>query len=553
MLEITTMKRKPKRKSGNKRNRTQATAKPTTIETVLQQGVSLFNAREFALAEQHYLNTIKLAPDHAHSYFLLGSSRMMQGKVDGAVQAFTDAANRAPEEDTYFNSLALALEAQGKIDDAIKIFLKAIQLNPKSGPTHFNLGNTLFRQGNLPVAANCFANVVALDPGMVDAIYNLGLVYRDMGQFSKAVETLKQAQALMPEKGVFEYSLASCFRMSGDQKQALTHLEMAEVLEPDNAKFIYNQTFPLLALDRVQEGLDAYERRWEVRTKNANLIPREFKQPLWDGTSDLSSKTILVWGEQGVGDILIWASALHLVIARSARCIFECTPKMVSLLQRSFPEAEIIAEDISTDATRTDIDTHIPLASLFHRLRPDLSEGLSPGAFITPNPERVAHWTEHLRELGPGPKVGISWASPHNSRERAPNYTQLSEWEPILKTPGVTFINLQCFNYEDQLAWAKDTLGVPIHNLEDIDLFDDIENIAALAKSLDMVLSVATGIAPIAAAVGTTVWQLTWRQSPWSNFLLSPRGPDVTYFYRDTLEPWDNAITAIAEQLADFK
>ncbi len=517
----------------------------------MQQGVSLFNAREFALAEQHYLNAIRLAPDHAHSYFLLGSSRMRQGKVDEAVQAFTDAANRAPEADTYFNSLALALEAQGRIEDAIKIFLKAVQLNPESGPAHFNLGNTLFRQGNLPVAANCFANVVALDPDMVDAIYNLGLVYRDMGQFAKAVETLKQAQALMPEKGVFEYALASCHRNSGNQEQALSHLEMAEALEPGNAKFIYNQTFPLLALNRVQEGLDAYERRWEVRAENANLIPREFKQPLWDGTSDLSGKTILVWGEQGVGDILIWASALPHVIAQSARCIFECTQKMVPLLQRSFPDAEIITEDTSTDATRTDIDTHIPLASLFHRLRPDLSDGLSPDAFIIPDPERVAHWTERLRELGPEPKVGISWASPHVNPKRAPNYTQLSEWEPILKTPGITFINLQCLNYEDQLAWAKDTLGIPIHNLKDIDLFDDIENIAALAKSLDMVLSVATGIAPIAAAVGTTVWQMTWRQSPWSNFLLSPRGPDVTYFNRDTGEDWGHVMNEIATRLPD--
>jgi hypothetical protein len=97
---------------------------------------------------------------------------------------------------------------------------------------------------------------------------------------------------------------------------------------------------------------------------------------------------------------------------------------------------------------------------------------------------------------------------------------------------------------------AKRDLGVTIHNFEDLDHYDDLDDVAALAGALDVAISVSTAVAAITAGVGTPTWVISWRQSSWSNFLFAPRGPSVRFFERNTGESWDAAFTSIAACLA---
>ena len=115
---------------------------------------------------------------------------------------------------------------------------------------------------------------------------------------------------------------------------------------------------------------------------------------------------------------------------------------------------------------------------------------------------------------------------------------------------NATFVNLQCKDYEDDLALAKRDFGVTIHDFEDLNLYDDLDEVAALAGALDIVVSVSTAVAAITAGIGTPTWLISWRQSSWNNFLLGPRGPSVMRFERNTGESWDPAFKSIAECLA---
>ncbi len=137
--------------------------------------------------------------------------------------------------------------------------------------------------------------------------------------------------------------------------------------------------------------------------------------------------------------------------------------------------------------------------------------------------------------------------------KRAKYYSALEMWEPILRTPGVTFVNLQ---YGDAAAEIAHCAGRPleskIHAL-DVDLKDDIDGAAALSAAVDLAISAPTAAAANAAAVGTEVWFLTAGRT-WPQL-----GTDEYPWYRKThvyspekSATWASLIPQVADALADF-
>ena len=139
------------------------------------------------------------------------------------------------------------------------------------------------------------------------------------------------------------------------------------------------------------------------------------------------------------------------------------------------------------------------------------------------------------------------------SPERLPNYSSISEWSPILKIPDVRFINLQSTDYADDLSKVREELGVTVHNFDDLDQFNDIDDVAALCAAIDMVVSNQTTTPLISAGVGTVTKLANWRQSSWNNILHNPVGPSLDIYERDTLEPWDNVFKSIREDILKQK
>ena len=136
---------------------------------------------------------------------------------------------------------------------------------------------------------------------------------------------------------------------------------------------------------------------------------------------------------------------------------------------------------------------------------------------------------------------------------RLPNYPSIQEWSPIFKIPDVTFINLQYTDYEDDIAKVEDGFGVKIQNFDDIDHFNDIDEVAALTAALDVVISTKITVPFISAGVGTSTKLANWKQSPWNNILLNPKGPYLDIFERNTWDPWDDVFKLIADDIQKLK
>jgi len=461
-------------------------------------------------------------------------------KAEGLYQQVLQADPRQP---VALHLLGVIAHQEGKNDVAVDLITQALAIKPDFADAHNNLGNAFKELGKLDEALASYHKALAIRPDYADAHNNLGAAFNELGRLDEAVASYHKALAIKPDYAEAHSNLGAALQDLGRPDEAVASYRKALDIKPDYAEAHKNLGYLLLALGQEKEGLNEIEWRWQIP---ANVSKRrDFPQPMWNKDADLNSRAILLWSEQGVGDTIQWASCLSQVVAQAGHCIVEVQPKLVSLLARSFPKAVVRAEDRSSQATN--IDFHLPLGSLYHRLYPNIESPTE--AYLIPEPGRVAFWKKRLAELGPGPYIGICWKSSLITPNRAPNYTRIEEWSPIFANRDVVFVNLQSSDHENDLAVAKRDFGVIVHTFDDLDLYDDLDDVAALSKALDVNITVAIAVAAISAGVGTSTWEITWHQSSFNNIYHASRGPSVTRFGRNTGETWDAVFETMAERL----
>ena len=472
-----------------------------------------------------------------------------QGQITTVIKQAELLTKQYPASPIIWNMIGVSRAQIGMLNEAIEAYKKCISLKPNFSDAHFNMGIALNNYGKSNEAIEAFNKAISYNPNHAEAYNNLGNVLQDKGRLGEAVEAHRKSILLKPDYAEAYFNMGVALLYQDKIEEAIEAFKKSISLKPDYPEAHHNLSFSLLRNGNFKEGLDVSEWRW----KNPEFLSmqkyRNFLQPQWDGIQSLHDKRILLWCEQGIGDTLNWSSCLSILASKAKHCILECQEKLVPLLTRSFPNIEIKAENRSRDIERDDFDYHLPMGSLYKHFLDDIIKNPNPDAYLVPDPDRVNYWKERLKSLGNGPYIGIAWKSSVTSHYRSLHYPSISEWSPVLSIPEVTFINLQYKDYADDLAKVKDEFGVTVHNFEDLDQWNNIDDVAALCAALDMVTTNHGTVPLISAGVGTSTKLANWKQSPWNTILNNPRGPSVDIFERNTWEPWDNVFNLIRDEI----
>jgi hypothetical protein len=338
-----------------------------------------------------------------------------------------------------------------------------------------------------------------------------------------------------------------------DLPAALADYACALTIRPDDGKLRFHQSMALLMAGDYHNGWAAYEWRW--RTANAKLRPRVFPQPLWLGAEPLNGRTILLHVEQGLGDTLQFSRYVPLLVARGARVILEVPPPLLRLMQESFQG--LTQEIVAAGSPLPDFDCHCPLMSLPLAFATDLTTIPQSHPYLVADPDRAQAWAQRL---GPRQRlrVGLVWsggARPDqpelhlvNERRNLP----LSKLEP-LRTVAADFYSLQ--KGEPAVGEFKRQLADGWNGPAMIDLTDELSDFAetaALIANLDLVISVDTSTAHLAAAIGKPVWILNRFDTCWRWLLErrdSPWYPTVTLYRQTQPGVWDDVIERVCSDL----
>jgi tetratricopeptide (TPR) repeat protein len=502
-----------------------------------------------------------------------------------------------------FHVLAMALERMGHLHKALVTYEHAFRLDPDDPELLINLGLTAWNLKMTEGAARMFGLYIAAKPDSPLGYNNLGSVQCDLGKPDTAIETLRAAIMRMPHESILWNSLATVLAEEGRADESLVFYNEAARLEPGFARVYHNLGYAYQHLGQLEEALANYDRALERvvdttekrETRHSRSICligagkleegfREYeirnderfraylhhmiKAPKWNG-EDISGKKVLLVGEQGLGDEFMFANILPDVAAAvgdAGKLQIAVDPRLVSLFQRSFPKAEVGAYDdrtlIDKDGNKAlrlipfaaggnEPDYWAPMGTALQFYRKTLAD-FPHKPFLTPDPLRVADYRALLEKL-PGKKIGICWRSMMLGAKRAKYYSPVDAWGPVLKTEGVTFVNLQYGDCADELTRMRDKFGVTVEVIPDLNLRDDIDGAAALSAALDLVISAPTAAAATAASVGAPVWFLTagrtWPQLGTDEF---PWYANTKVISPERFGDWTDVMAKASARLAGF-
>lgn len=272
----------------------------------------------------------------------------------------------------------------------------------------------------------------------------------------------------------------------------------------------------------------------------------------------------MIVGEQGLGDEILFANVLpDLVeaIGPEGRLTLAVERRQVALFQRAFPTARVAAHatyKVDGKVVRTlrflddpdRIDLWTPMASLLRKWRRSVDAFPGRAAYLHADAARVAAWRATLDALGPEPKVGLVWKSLKQDPSRRRWFSAFEQWRPVLATPGVRMVNLQYGDCQAELALAR-AAGVDIWDPPGVDLKNDLDEVAALACALDLVIGPANATTNIAAACGAPVWFISppgaWPRLGTDRY---PWYPASRVFNAPALNAWGPVMDSVAHALA---
>jgi tetratricopeptide (TPR) repeat protein len=523
-----------------------------------------------------YRCILQIQPDYPGLHANLGNALKQKGRLDEAANCYQLALSSEPNSPEINNTLGNLYLQLGRPEDAAVCYHRALELNPKFPAAHNNLGTLLAELGNWNAAISCFHRALELKPDYPDALNGLGNAFKQQDRLDEAIRCYRAALAINPDYVEAHYNLANVLREEGqtresvgsfrkaiglrpnfidahinlggtlaDQRhldEALVCYDNALILRPDLPDVHFNRALVLLARGDLAAGWPEYEWRWKMPQMIA--AGPHFEQPQWRG-EPAHGRTLLIHAEQGFGDTLQFCRYGQLAAGRGLRVIMSVPKPLVRLL-RGMPGIEsVVAEGEGLPA----FDLHCPMLSLALALNTTLDTIPSQISYLCAEPAQVAAWGARLEERDSKKlRVGLVWAgSSRNSRALAEVDRRRSmtpdRLAPLFNVPGMEFFSLQ-----------KGGPAAPtIFKLNDfMDEMEDFADTAALIANLDLIISVDTAVAHLAAALGKRVWLLDRFDACWrwmTDRRDSPWYPTLRLYRQPCPGDWDNVI---AEVVADL-
>ena len=548
----------------------------TNAQQLIEAVVEAQRRGDYVEAERILRDLLIESPDHAEALNDLGRIVLADGRIDEAIRCFERAIETSPHLGQAHFNLAVVFRGQNQLESAAKHYAKAAELLPDLATTHYHLGLVLRDLGLAVEALRSMRKAVDLSPASLESRSRLADMLTEMGQFAEAIQAYDQVIELDPNhlsawltKGCIHEALHQeeeavvCLKkvLSLDSTLDDVRLKLGKLLlktrRTDNALRIFNEavkrrpdwpeaqyelSLALMSKGRLSEAWPAFESRkaCQIGAWLTHSLPE------WDGSNG-DRKTILVYGEQGISHEIMLASCFPEVIAESRHCIIECDPRLQTLFMRSFPSATVISAntrpvDSGSELGRA-IDAQVASGSLPGRYRTKFRQFPEQPRYLQCDLAGKAAWRERLDALGDGLKVGL--VRPDTEKEPHASIP----WDGLLTMRDCRWINLV-----DTKGARTSPDGVTVHDLSGQGEEKNVDQLAALAASLDLVISTDHFTAHLAAAVGTPTWIILSEETDWRWLLdnrRSPWHPSMRLFRKTHEESWDAVLTRVRCELVD--
>lgn len=458
-----------------------------------------------------------------------------QGNRASAALAYEAAININPDIPQGQQLLGQMVYGLGETARARLIFEQVIERTSNLQQPQLQLGNMLQSVGMEAEALAAYDRVIALNPKHGGVYTNRGAVLRRMKRYDEAMASYDRAIELDPMAPGAFYNRGNLLKVLGRLDEAIDSYDRSLALDPTNGTTHWNKALALLTKGDLLAGFREYEWRW--RYPQFPTKPRSFSKPVWIGDA-LAGRTLLIYSEQGQGDMLQFLRFVPLVKAMGARIVLEVHEELMSLIA-----AQNIADVlVPRGGPLPDFDLHVPIGSLAHRLGITLDR-LPNQPYMTALPDTPGILGP---KTGKKPRVGLVWAGNPNysgDKERSMHFDQV---RPLLDLKGIEWFGLQ-----KGYAEAQVPEDAPIQTLGS--KLTDWPTTAAVINELDLVISTCTSVPHLTGAMGRPAWVMLAQDADWRWLDRarrdSPWYPSLRLFRQSAPGDWGGVVDAVGAAL----
>jgi len=449
--------------------------------------------------------------------------------------------DRYPEYGFGWKILGVALQFQGRRAQAFRALLRAAELLPHDIEAQGNLGLALLDAAEWQAAEQYLRRAVDLDPADANAWNNLGHGLCRMGRLEEAESCLRRAVELRADVPDFLHNLASAWQDQGRIEDAIAGYQRVLAIAPLFPHTHWNLGMCRLQLGDFSTGWKEYEWRW----KTPALLPlaRMHSGIRWTGAPDLAGKTVLLYAEQGLGDTLQFCRYATVLAERGARVVLYVPTTLVALLT----SVDGVAEVCDSATVAPPHDFYCPMMSLPLACATTLASIPAPHAYLRAPVDRVEAWRQSIDAGGPGPRIGVVWSGNRNHKHDYRRSIALDQFAPLMSGDYRWF----CLQTELTEAERERLRQLP-RCTQFADRLTDFGDTAALIAQLDLVLTVDTAVAHLAAAMGKPTWLLLSAHADWRWLERrndSPWYPAMRLFRQEMAGDWAGVLLEVGVAL----
>ena len=516
---------------------------PMSVETRLALAEAYLALNDGFSAAAWVSDACRVAPQQPQLWMRLVDLLAAQNRQAEVEPVLRSAVAANPQHKPLVQALSEYYLDCKRYADGVKTYEQLLALDGTDGKTLLHYALCLQHVRRLEEAAQRYRDAIALRPEFLEAHGNLAGVLWRLGDFNGSLAHAQRAVQLSPGHPLAVQILGTSLKQLHRVEQAEAQLRRGLELMPDSPAASLELALLLLQSARFDEAWRFYQYRWND-PEGMHRPPRYPPQLQWQGprAQPLNGKRILIYAEQGLGDVIQFIRYARLVQADGATVCCAVPSELTSLVE-SMPRLTALKPGLSIAA-----DWHVALLDLPQHYRTNLENIPADVPYLCAPADKIAQWRERLAKWDRKLKVGIAWAGNHLNTNYHNRCMPLSQFRPLLAMAGV-----QCFSLQRSDGERYTDLDLAECGLVDFTAqWGDFTDSAAMVANLDLVISTDTAVVHLAGAIGKPVWTILPPNPDWRWLLEredSPWYPTMRLFRRGHNEPRAAQMARVAKAL----
>ena len=520
-------------------------------EYIFIRGIILAQKKLFREAIECFQISVDNEKYSYDSNFNIGNCFIGLQEYHQAVEYFRICSKINNSRHEPLQKIGVCFRSLGSYEESNQYLQKSLKIN-KDPISYLLLANNYRETGNFHNAKLSVESLLDIDNEHIEALLLLANISMDQSRFMQAktiLEKIIQNKKITKIQFIAaQIDMGNLHKLQGRYDEAIVLYNEVLKIDHKNPSASYNLSICYLFLKKYDLAWLFHEKRMHLNIFG-NLRQRIsiLKKPLWD--SSKTKENILIWGEQGIGDTILYSQYLKTINGLFKKIILAVDDKLISFFNMLFPTIEI--RSINELPLIENYNYHLPMGSLgfhFHKLfnQKDLVQNFQNDFKDTRVPQKI----KKIR-------CAISWQSA-NKLFGHKKSVPLKKFKKLFQLKDIEFINIQFNSANDEIEETELLLNSKIFVEHPIDCFNDIKGTANLIQSCDVVITVSNSNAHIAGKLNIKTYLLL----PYSDGKLWYWGrnedegidwyPNIVPIRQNEQDKWDECLDQVYDHLENL-